>query len=148
MSSVDTFDADPFRQCVFEENKEACRELIDGFWDRHYLRELGLLGAPKPTPSIPIPQPQPDPSPTTSNSRTGNLVERLWVHEQILADLIETADGEPNPQPGIWAELLDRSNRLNGARKLRAKLTRRYPFSLIDGEDTNAEFANFRLWVS
>lgn len=148
MSSVDTFDADLLRQCAFEGNKKACRELVDGFWDHHCLRELGLLGAPKPTLSTPIPEPQPNPSPATSNSRTGNLVERLWVHEQILADLIEAADGEPNPQPGIWAELLDRSNCLNGARKLGSELSRRYPFSLIDAEDTNAEFANFRLCVS
>ncbi len=119
MINIPAFEAGLFRRCR-EGDDAACREFTDLFWDRHYLWRFGLL--PPPTVILP-PLPQPDPSPIIGGFMINELVERLWVHEQLLAGLIGAVAGDSSPQPNLVKELLDPQNRLSAAKRLQGRFS-------------------------
>jgi hypothetical protein len=74
---------------------------------------FGIPRIPPPELVIPFPpQPQPDPSP----------IDRLRLHEEILMELVNVLEGDPDPEPNIGAVLKNPDIRLNSAKDLFQRL--------------------------
>ncbi len=115
--NIPIFEASLFRKCRDGDNK-ACRELVEGFWDRRIIWKYGLPTIQIPDPEAPLPGPRPYPP-----EPYAQLQERVWIHEQLLSDLIGHLAGDPSPQPSIVTNLLDPEIRLKSVQKMHQKLT-------------------------
>jgi hypothetical protein len=118
MVDIPAFEGGLFRRCL-SGDAAACQELVEGFWDRHYLWRFKFL---PPSGFFWPPKPQPDPSPVLTGTLISDLTDRLWMHEQLLAGLIGAVAADPTPEPLIVKELLARRARLDAAKRIHQKL--------------------------
>ncbi|MFC7047162.1 hypothetical protein ACFQH6_18745 [Halobacteriaceae archaeon GCM10025711] len=122
MVDIVRFEAGLFQKCM-QGDDDACQELAEGFWDRHYLAsvlgemEVSLWKHTRPNPIEPrMPERElGDPSPQPNISRVG-------LNEAVLGDLITATmfDGV-RPSPVIEA-LSNPEARLAAARTTRDRL--------------------------
>lgn len=103
--------------CFNSDDKKACREYKQLFWDLQYLRKYGLIPVPQ---SLPIPDPFEDPIPTPATVTWAGT--QLVIHEQLVAGMVSVISGDHSPQPNIVADLFDPELRLESAKSFRERL--------------------------
>lgn len=132
-----------FRRCIHEQDDESCRELARGFWDRQYLRRVGIdatlsdlggvmdvtRGDPSPQPSRGLTSFDPTPTPMipvsvleTLQVRLELLERHLEIHETLLADVISSASLRDGPRSRLLTNLSDSDVRLEAAETVRDRL--------------------------